>query len=157
LSRRVKNHLTLRSLALALSSAFLAAACNRSPADLREWKASDHDHTSNPEPGQVEVTDAGSPLREQGIDDVTLAAWKQNCIRCHGQFGAGDGPQGPMTKARDLTDDAWQASVSDPEIATAIRQGKGSMPAFPLPEPTVISLTRLVRLMRVRPDAGAAP
>jgi mono/diheme cytochrome c family protein len=134
-----------------LGALALSSACNRTPADLREWSPNDHDHTDNPERGQVSG-DAGSPLAAQGIDDVTLVAWKQNCIRCHGSFGAGDGPQGPMTHARDLTDPSWQAAITDDGIANAIRQGRGSMPAFQLPDATVSSLVRLVRLMRARGD-----
>jgi hypothetical protein len=52
-----------------------------------------------------------------------------------------------MTKPRDLTDPAWQASVTDEAIAEAIRRGRGAMPAFPLPEGTMRNLVALVRLL----------
>lgn len=94
-----------------------------------------------------------------GISEVALAAWKQNCTTCHGIIGRGDGPQGPMTKARDLTDPEWQKTVSDADIASAIKNGRGAMPAFPLPDSTIEGLVKLTRLLdRSRPlrsDAGA--
>jgi hypothetical protein len=128
-----------------------AIACDRAPADLREWKVSDHDHVSNPTESQVEVrADAGSPLARHGIDEVTIVAWQQNCMRCHGSLGAGDGPQGAMTRARNLADPEWQSRTSDEAIALSIRQGRGLMPAFQLPESTVTSLVKLVRLFDAR-------
>jgi mono/diheme cytochrome c family protein len=133
---------------LALS---LACGCSRQASDLREWKVSDHDHTSNPGAAQVEVKqDAGSPLAVYGIDEVTVVAWEKSCATCHGAQGAGDGPQGPITKARDLTDAAWHASVTDESIAQTIRNGRGMMPPSRLPEATVQSLVRLVRLLDPR-------
>ena len=139
----------------------VTAACDRTPGDLREWTPADHDHTTNPNDTQVQVQpDGGSPLARFGIDEVTLVAWKQNCVRCHGNLGAGDGPQGPMTRARDLTDPAWQAGTSDEAMARSIREGKGVMPAFQLPDTTVQTLVRLVRLFNAerlrQAQAGAA-
>jgi mono/diheme cytochrome c family protein len=125
-----------------------AGACNKAPSDLREWRASDHDQPENPaQEGQVDGTNTLSSL---GIDEVTLVAWRENCARCHGAMGAGDGPQGAMTHARDLSDGAWQAATSDESIARTIRDGRGMMPAFKLPDSTVSALVRLVRLFDVR-------
>ena len=126
----------------------LLAACNRAPSDLREWRASDHDQSDNPaQEGQVDGTNTLSSL---GIDEVTLVAWRENCAKCHGAMGAGDGPQGPMTHARDLSDGTWQAATNDETIAKTIREGRGMMPAFKLPDSTVSALVRLVRLFDVR-------
>ena len=125
----------------------LLLGCHSTPEDTREWRVSDHDHTSNPRADQVEVQQgAAAPAPAQGVDEVTIVAWSQNCSRCHGTVGRGDGPQGPATRPRDLTDAAWQSSVTDESIAQVIRNGRGLMPAFQLPEPTVLSLVRLVRL-----------
>lgn len=143
----------LRLFALAL----LLGGCDRAPSDLREWRVSDHDHTSNPNATQVEVKpDAGSPLAAAGVDEVTIVTWKENCAKCHGTVGAGDGPQGPMTHARDLTNPEWQAATSDEAIMQSIRDGRGRMPAFKLPDATLASLVRLVRLFDARRQAGAA-
>ncbi|HYO97958.1 MAG TPA: cytochrome c [Polyangiaceae bacterium] len=141
-----------------LAAGLLLLGCNSPPEDAREWRASDHDHTSNPRADQVEVQQgAAPPPPAKGVDEVTIVAWSQNCSRCHGTVGRGDGPQGPATRPRDLTDAAWQSSVSDESIAQVIRNGRGMMPAFPLPEATVQSLVRLVRLFdaRQQEDRGA--
>jgi mono/diheme cytochrome c family protein len=123
-------------------------ACNEPPPDLREWRVSDHDHTDKPNSGQVQVdpNDAGAQA-PPGLEDVTIVAWQQNCTRCHGQVGQGDGPQGPMVKATNLTDATWQASVNDQQIARAIKEGKGAMPASNLPDSTIQKLVQLVRVM----------
>lgn len=108
---------------------------------------SDHDQPENPaQEGQVDGTNT---LASFGIDEVTLVAWQENCVRCHGAMGAGDGPQGPMVHARNLTDSAWQAATTDDVIAKTIREGRGLMPAFKLPDSTVKALVRLVRLFDV--------
>ena len=139
--------------------AALALGCNETPADLRTWRPSDHDHTENPNADQVQVTDAGSAESGHGLDDVTIVAWQQNCTTCHGPLGHGDGPQGPMVHATDLSRSDWQASVTDDAIATTILHGRGRMPAFNLPEATIQSLVRLVRMLdatRMRQAVAAA-
>lgn len=134
-------------IAAAAASCLPLAGCNRAPSDLREWRVSDHDQPENPaQEGQVDGTNT---LASFGIDEVTLVAWQENCVRCHGAMGAGDGPQGPMTHARNLTDGAWQAATTDEVIAKTIREGRGLMPAFKLPDSTVKALVRLVRLFDV--------
>ena len=136
-----------------------ALGCNERPSDLREWKPTDHDHTDNPGSGQVQVdpNDAGAPA-VPGLEDVTIVAWQQNCTQCHGQLGRGDGPRGPMLKATNLSDPAWQAAKTDEEIAATIKLGKGAMPSFKqLPDVTIANLVRLVRMMNVaRLQAHAA-
>jgi cytochrome c oxidase cbb3-type subunit 3 len=143
------------------------AACNSAPGDLRPWRAEDHDHTTNPGQDQVVAgPDAGPApeLARVGLDEVTIIAWNQNCVRCHGRIGRGDGPQGAMVRALDLTNPAWQRSATDEQIAASIKNGKGQMPPFPLPDSTIQSLVRLVRLLDASkanepvgsPDADAA-
>lgn len=167
-----QNRRTAVKGALVFASAL--AACNSPPGDLRTWRAEDHDHTTNP--GQDQVVsgpDAGPApeLARVGLDEVTVIAWNQNCVRCHGRIGRGDGPQGAMMRAIDLTNPAWQRSVSDEQIALSIKNGKGQMPPFPLPDSTIQSLVRLVRLLdaskanepadapatSAAPSAGAPP
>jgi cytochrome c oxidase cbb3-type subunit 3 len=146
-------------LALAL---FLATACDQKAADLREWRPSDHDHTDNPGNNQVEGgPDAGAELAKHGLNDVVIVTWEQNCVRCHGSFGRGDGPQGPMVRAADLASPRL-ASVADADLLKVIRDGRGLMPAFPLPEPTLDALVRLIRLLgqataAAGDSAGPAP
>lgn len=79
---------------------------------------------------------------------IIEAAWQQNCAACHGPIGHGDGPNGALVKAPDLTRADWQEKVSDKDIADRIRQGKGLMPKFDLPEETIAGLVARVRASR---------
>lgn len=134
-------------LGCALLPLITALACNERPADVREWRASDHDHTDNPSSGQVQVDPSASAQAPPGLEDVTIVAWQQNCTKCHGQLGRGDGPQGPMVKATNLSDPAWQQAATDEQIARVIKEGKGAMPGFKLPDATIDKLVKLVRMM----------
>jgi mono/diheme cytochrome c family protein len=130
--------------------ALMAFACDQAPPDLRVWRASDHDHTTNPGQDQVQGgPDAGTApeLAAHGLNEVTIVAWQQNCVRCHGRLGRGDGPQGVPIHATDFTNAAWQAAVNDEQLVKSIREGKGAMPPFPLPDATIRSLVQLVRLL----------
>ena len=136
---------------------------------MREWRPTDHDHTENPGSSQVQVDpkDPAAPT-VPGLEDVTIVAWGQNCTPCHGELGRGDGPRGPMLKATNLSDPAWQGSVTDQQIAATIKLGKGAMPAFKLPDVTIANLVKLVRMMNIArlqghataagaPSTGTAP
>jgi hypothetical protein len=135
--------------------------CNSAPSDLREWKPADHKHQTegSGDTGRNPAQVSGSEKAPMpGLDEVTIAAWKTTCSGCHGQLGRGDGPQGPMTKARDLSEPTWQASVTDAQIAESITRGRGRMPPSGLPPATVEGLTHLVRLFnRDRAVQRAAP
>ena len=50
-----------------------------------------------------------------------------------------------MVKAPDLTKAAWQASVTDEQIARTIMEGKGKMPKFDLPPADIAGLLKRVR------------
>lgn len=134
------------------------AACSKKGEDLPEWTPADHDNQAKPSPGQVDTSAPKSApmsaLAAQGIDEVVLAAWKQNCVPCHGTIGRGDGPQGALVQAADLTKPAWQASITDEQMAATIRQGRGKMPGFPaLPDATLAGIVRLIRMMNAEPQA----
>jgi hypothetical protein len=137
-----------------------AGACSRAPDDLREWRPSDHRHTTETTSESSEQAPQVSGSAEQhlpGLDEVTIASYRRGCATCHGQLGRGDGPQGPMVKARDLSDPAWQASVSDAQIADTILRGRGRMPPFPLPPATIDGLVHLVRLFSSDRSAASPP
>jgi len=153
----MSGRITSYTAALSLSLAAFTFACNNAPADLRTWKATDHDHTVNPNADQVQVTDAGSEAANQGLDDVTIVAWQQNCTSCHGALGRGDGPQGQLLHAADLSRADWQEAVTDEAIALTIRQGRGRMPSFNLPEATVARLVSLIRMLNVNRMQRGAP
>ena len=71
--------------------------------------------------------------------------WDENCASCHGPTGHGDGPNGPLVKAPDLTRADWQAKVTDAEIAQQIKGGKGLMPKFDIPDNTIKGLIARIR------------
>jgi Cytochrome C oxidase, cbb3-type, subunit III len=137
----------------------LFGGCRSTPDDLRVWRPSDHDQAELTQAQNAnDDADGGSaaaaPQLPPGITQVVLVAWKQNCTPCHGMFGKGDGPEGPMVGARDLTDPNWQSSTSDAEIAQTIEKGLGRMPHFDFPNSTVQGLVKLVRMMNA---AGGGP
>lgn len=127
-------------LAVAVAFALPLAACNQ---PVREWTPADHDQdpaspAQAPSAGRANAVDTQTQLVE--------VAWARQCASCHGQDGRGDGPQGPMVQARDLTAPAFQGATTDEQMVRSIRGGKGRMPAFAdLPEPIVTGLVRRIR------------
>lgn len=130
---------------------FVLVGCQKAPPDVREWSPKDHNNTQNqanqPEQtGQVNANPQPSEAPPKGLDPVTLAAWGSQCTSCHGKIGKGDGPNGKMLKATDLSNPDWQAQITDEGIAKSITSGKNAMPAFAnLPPETIANLVWLVR------------
>lgn len=97
------------------------------------------------------------------------AIFKARCVMCHGAGGKGDGPAGAALtpRPRDMTDAAWQKSVTDAHIEAAIAGGGPAvgmspmMPANPdlKDKPDVIKgLRRIVRgFGAAAPAAPATP
>lgn len=129
----------------------VVAGCQKPPSDVREWSPQDHNNTQNPdnEPektGQVNANPEPSEAPPKGLDPVTLAAWGSQCSSCHGKIGKGDGPNGKMLKATDLSNPDWQAQITDEALRKSITSGKNAMPAFAnLPPETIDNLVWLVR------------
>jgi mono/diheme cytochrome c family protein len=129
-------------VAVLLVSCFGALACRK--AAVREWRADDHDQE-----GTTAALPPGSADPQAEARALVEAAWSTNCALCHGAMGRGDGPQGPMVKATDLTDPGFLDRMTDEQIATAIRTGKGKMPAFPnLPADVTAGLVARIRALR---------
>lgn len=151
----------LLSPALALAVVLGAtAACDRAPSatGMREWTPQDHDGEQRgpgAKQGARGTADAGgrgdggaAPPGDELLVELT---WQKQCAACHGSGGRGDGPQGPMVKAKDLTSADWQGKVDDGQIASAIRNGKGTMPKFDkLPDEVVAGLVKRIRSLRSR-------
>jgi cytochrome c553 len=108
---------------------------------------------SQPAPASDQV--AADPTAPSPTEEARTT-FKQICATCHGEDGTGNGPGAAALnpKPRNYTDKAWQASVTDDQIAKTILMGGaavGKSPAMPAqpqlrdkPE-TVAALIRIVR------------
>jgi mono/diheme cytochrome c family protein len=133
----------LLPLILSALVAVCALACDRAPpADgLKEWTAADHD-------GEKKSANQGPKGDGGGAPALVEITWRAQCASCHGPGGHGDGPQGAMFKASDLSRAEWQDKIKDDEIAGVIVNGKGRMPKFELPPEVVKGLVVRVRSFR---------
>jgi cytochrome c6 len=68
------------------------------------------------------------PVRLRAQNDAEKI-YKTNCVLCHAADGSGNSPSGKALGAEDLRSDVVQKKT-DAELADAIAQGKGKMPAF---------------------------
>jgi len=120
----------------------LLCGCSPSSGEVREWTPEDHDEPGSAPAPQVEGTS------EAGGDNnpaLVAMAWRRHCTTCHGATGRGDGPQGRMFKAPDLTRKDWLDAATDAQIAEVIRKGRNKMPAFDLPDKVVAGLVSRIR------------
>jgi mono/diheme cytochrome c family protein len=133
-------------LVFAVAGSFTGAlGCDPDPGPIREWTPADHDSPENAAPDQVAALD---PAADDGKADAQLVtqAWRKNCQLCHGATGKGDGPQGPMLQAPDLTRKEWLDQATDEQIEKSIRAGKNKMPPFGhLPDSVIDGLVKRVR------------
>ena len=73
--------------------------------------------------------------------------FQRNCASCHGKDGRAKSLHAKHVHAREFTDAAWQAEVSDERLFNSISNGKGKMPSFKskLSEDQIDALVRYVR------------
>lgn len=147
-----------RALGFAVFGAMVllfCGACDRPPTDegLREWSPQEHDRKEETERLQAGAQASAQPKQaagDAGDDNRALVeiTWRQQCLQCHGMVGHGDGPNGPMVKAPDLTREEFQAKATDAEIAETIKNGRKLMPKFDLPPAIVVGLVARIRASR---------
>jgi cytochrome c oxidase cbb3-type subunit 3 len=136
----------VRAVGAALALMALAG-CDRAPGGAREWTPADHASVDQP----PAAGPSQRPSSEETDQTLVEVAWQQSCASCHGPMGHGDGPEGPMVRAPDLTRADWQGRVTDAQLAETIRVGRGRMPAFgELPASIVDGLVRRIRAVRGR-------
>jgi cbb3-type cytochrome c oxidase subunit III len=91
---------------------------------------------------------SGSPLSRDGQKDPDASAlFAKNCATCHGKDGQAKTFKAKLNHARNLTDSAWQSTVSDERLLNSITNGRGHMPAWgkKLTEDEINSLVTYVR------------
>jgi cytochrome c oxidase cbb3-type subunit 3 len=147
----------MRILCAALPcAALLLLACDRPPSDdeIKTWTPSDHDRAEENQRvasgAQATPQAAGGDNRADNNRQLVELTWRQQCATCHGALGHGDGPNGPMVKAADLTKDEWQTATTDEQIVQSIRNGKGRMPKFDLPPAVLAGIVQRIRASRGR-------
>lgn len=140
--RRTRTHVLCSFLSLALLASI---GCDRAPSadGLKEWTPADHDGEK-----RAAAANQGPKGDAGGAPAMVEITWRNQCASCHGASGHGDGPQGAMFKAQDLSRPEWQDGVKDEQIAGSIVNGKGRMPKFELPEDVVKGLVVRVRSFR---------
>jgi cbb3-type cytochrome c oxidase subunit III len=81
-------------------------------------------------------------------DASTLFA--SECATCHGKDGKAKTFKAKLNHARNLTDAAWQAEVTDERLYNSIHNGKGKMPAFgkKLSDSQINALVAYVRTLK---------
>lgn len=131
----------MRALASLAVAALLLGGCDREP--VRPWSAADHDQPAS-------APSSAIPQRRAGVDDAVALAWQKQCASCHGVEGRGDGPSGPENGAPDMTQPAWQASLTDEQMVESITKGKGKMPRFDMPPVVANALVRYIRQRKAR-------
>ena len=86
---------------------------------------------------------AGSRQAKREAADI----FKDKCATCHGKDGRAKTFKAKFNSARNLTDPAWHAEVTDERIFNSITNGRGKMPAFgkKLTDAEIESLVAFVR------------
>ena len=100
-----------------------------------------------------------TPCTARAAEQISPAAAKEaadiyntRCVTCHGPTGKGDGPVGAALspKPRDLSDPAWQKSVTDEHIDKIILSGGGAVGKSPLmpSNPDLAAKPEVVKALR---------
>jgi cytochrome c553 len=118
-------------------------------------------HSAPPSAGDPQPSDpaaAGTTTAATGPSaaDEARTTFDTICAVCHGKDGRGDGPGAASLnpKPRNYTDKAWQASVTDDQIAKTILMGGAAvgkspvMPAQPQLKEKPAVVTELIKIIR---------
>lgn len=127
----------------ALSGIVLLAGCSKHPASEAA--------TTKAEPVESDV-----PLPPPDPAQEARKLFNSKCITCHGDHGAGDGPNAATLdpKPRAFADAKWQDSVSDEQIKKTIVEGgpavgkSAAMSANPELQDKPDELSALVKIVR---------
>jgi mono/diheme cytochrome c family protein len=91
----------------------------------------------SPSEGSVEVAQLASVDPAIVVAELIARAegdaiYKKQCAACHGDSGEGDGPAAGAfnPKPTDLTDADRMSELTDDQLLTVLKDGKGAMPGF---------------------------
>lgn len=140
----------MRAATVCLLLALCGCDSPPSAANLQTWTPADHDRSDEKErvASGAQAAPPANGSKEDGNRALVEATWRNQCATCHGLTGHGDGPNGPMVKAQDLTRPDWQSSVTDEQLVAAISNGKGRMPKFDLPPALLTGIVARIRASR---------
>lgn len=87
-----------------------------------------------PQAAAAPAAPATAPAVAKNPATEAKKVFKSNCVVCHGDSGAGDGPGAAALdpKPRDFSDAEWQASVTDEHLAKVIRDGGAAVGKSPI-------------------------
>jgi mono/diheme cytochrome c family protein len=79
----------------------------------------------------AEVSGVSPPSETTQRVHFAAAAYRQNCLTCHGSNGRGTDMRPTMPAIPDFTNRGWQRNRSNAQLAASVHDGKnGLMPAF---------------------------
>jgi mono/diheme cytochrome c family protein len=128
---------------VAVLSCFVLAGCSKHPA-------------SEAAPSKAEPIESDEPLPPPNPAQEARKLFNTKCITCHGDHGAGDGPNSVTLdpKPRAFADAKWQDSVTDEQIKKTIVEGgpavgkSAAMSANPELQNKPDELSALVKIVR---------
>ena len=127
--------MTTRVLLLFLG---LLMSCARStppaqPEPAREKLANTEDRVSTPSRANAEPVEPANTI-EPALAREAAQLYTVRCSACHGPFGDGRGPAAVdvQLSMADFTDAAWQAQVTDEQLAEIILRGGASAGKSPM-------------------------
>jgi mono/diheme cytochrome c family protein len=114
---------------------FFIVACLSGLVSCKDKQA--HASSESPQAGEpVAVAKPAEPSAGTGAGAAREAKkyFKQKCVVCHGDKGAGDGPGASALnpKPRAFGDAAWQGAVTDDQIKNAILGGGAAVGKSPI-------------------------
>lgn len=150
----------MRSVFVALLVVIGAAACGKNteppPPSSGSPNAPPESGPSKPRTPSGTDTAGTTAAAADGISAKAREIFGTRCAMCHGTDGTGNGPAAANLnpKPRNYTDAAWQASVTDEELAKTIVKGGQAvgksmmMPGNPDLESDPETVTGLVKIIR---------
>lgn len=118
---------------------------------------------SKPAPAAAPVAAAKPPAPQAASASAKLAEeiFVSRCVTCHGPQGKGDGPGslGLVPPPRNLSDAAWQATVTDEYLEKIIAYGGiavGKSAGMP-PNPDLMAKKEVVAALRAKVRSLAKP